>query len=63
MKRLALALALILGLASGPAPPAQAAFVHIARTTDGVLIYVWQWVSTPGVGVGGFWTLIGVEPV
>ncbi len=35
----------------------------VARTTDGILVYTWHWVPTPGVGVGGFWTLVAVEPL
>ncbi len=37
-------------------------FAFWARTTDGVLVYTWYWVSAPGQPNGGFWSLVSVEP-
>ncbi len=37
-------------------------FAIYARTTDGILVYTWYWVSTPGQLNGGFWSLVAVDP-
>ncbi len=67
MKRLILAFTLAASIVTVapvvlPEQATQAAAAFIARTTDGVLVYVWYWVSMPGQPNGGQWVLIGIEP-
>ncbi len=38
------------------------AMIFLARTTDGILVYTWYWISTPGQLNGGYWSLIAVDP-